>query len=71
MRVFVLACAICGCVGSHARVQRLLGCCLDRCLVMEIETVFLFIPPLSCHCCVWSELVELRATGHLANCQVH
>lgn len=24
---------------------RLLGCCLDRCLVMELETVFLFIPP--------------------------
>ncbi len=29
----------------RTRAQRLLGCCLDCCLVMEIETLFLFIPP--------------------------
>lgn len=30
---------------THTRARRLLGCCLDCCLVMEIETLFLFIPP--------------------------
>lgn len=64
---------ICSCMWScwHVRAQRLLGCCLDCCLVMEIDTLFLFILPLSCHCCVWSEFVELRAMGPLENCQIH
>lgn len=44
----------CKCLFAHAlrvntqactRTQRLLGCCLDCCLVMEIETLFLFISP--------------------------
>lgn len=33
------------CMWMCARAQRLLGCCLDHCLVMELETLFLFIPP--------------------------
>lgn len=37
--------AVCVDVLACTRTQRLLGCCLDCCLVMEIETLFLFIPP--------------------------
>lgn len=64
------ACAVCGCVGMHARtgatglLSGWLSCNGDR------DTVFIYPSP-SCHCCVWSELAELRAMGHLENCQIH
>lgn len=32
---------------------------------MEIEMLFLFIHPPSCHCCVWSASAELGALGAL------
>lgn len=42
----------------------LLSCNGDR------DAVFIYLSP-SCHCCVWSVFAELRAMGHLENCQIH
>lgn len=44
MRVFVHACAVCGCVGTHAHRGYWVVVWI-ACLVMELETLFLFIPP--------------------------
>lgn len=61
--------AVCGCVRAHT--HRLPGCLsgLPSCNGAR-DTVFIYPSP-SCHCCVWSVFAELRAMGHLENCQIH
>lgn len=67
----VCSCTVCGCVETHTTqteatglLSGLLSCNGDR------DTVFIYLSP-SCHCCVWSVFAELRAMGHLENCQIH
>lgn len=61
---------VCEYTGMHTRTEAtgllsgLLSCNGDR------DTVFIYLSP-SCHCCVWSVFTELRAMGHLENCQIH
>lgn len=55
----------------RAHTHRLPGCLsgLPSCNGAR-DTVFIYPSP-SCHCCVWSVFAELRAMGHLENCQIH
>lgn len=50
------------------RVQRLLRCCLDGSLVMELETLFLFIPVPAVTVVSGESLLNWV---HLENCQIH
>lgn len=62
--------AACGCVSAHrGYCAAAAAAAVVRTAVLQLSKwpLFLFMPPCSCHCCVWSEFAEPGTLGEVSD----